>query len=117
MVEGYIHSMDKKQRRFFDDFVKVCIYTTDEAFDALLGMRKIDYKMFKRLSEHLLLIDADASFFKFHDTYPEYAKKYSEEIESELSSVTVPKMTVEEEKSMKEELYEKIRKLYGNDAV
>lgn len=109
--------MDKKQRRLFDDFVKICIYATDEAFDALLGMRRIDYKMFKRLSEYLIEIGADAGFFKLYDMYPEYAKKYSKEIESGLSGVTVPKITVEEEKRIEEELHKKIRELYGNDAV
>lgn len=73
--------------------------------------------MFKRISEYLLEMGADASFFKLHDTYPEYAKRYSDEIESEISDVTFLKITVEEEKRMRGELYEKIRKLYGNDAV
>ena len=117
MVEGYTQSMDKRQRRLFDDLVKICIYATDKEFDALLGMRRIDYNMFKRLSEHLIEIGADTSFFKLHDTYPEYARRYSNEIESELSGVIVPEITVEEEKRMRKELYEKIRKLYGNDAV
>ncbi len=116
-MDGYTQSMNKKQRRLFDDFLKICIYATDEEFDALLGMRRIDYKMFKRLSEHLIEMSADTSFFKLYDTYPEYAKRYSKEIEGELSGITVPEITVEEEKRMGEELYEKIRKLYGNDAV
>ena len=57
------------------------------------------------------------SFSKLHERYPKYAKRYGEEIENETSNITFSKMTAEEEKRMKEELYEKIRKLYGDDAV
>ena len=117
MVEKYAQGMSEKQKSLFNDFVKICVYATDEEFDALLGMRKVDYKMFKRLSEHLIEIGADASFFKLHDTYPEYAERYKEEIENEISCVTFPKMTAEEEQRMKEKLYERIRELYGDDAV
>lgn len=117
MVEKYAQNMGEKQKRLFNDFVKICIYATDEEFDALLEMRPVDYGMFKSLSEHLIEMGADTSFFKLHERYPKYAKRYGEEIENEISNITFPKMTAEEEKRMKEELYEKIRKLYGDDAV
>ena len=80
-------------------------------------MKSVDYKMFKRLSGHLIEIGADASFFKLHDTYPEYAERYKKEIENEISRATFPKMTAGEERRMEEELYKKIRKFYGDNAV
>lgn len=49
MVEKYAQDMGEKQKRLFNDFVKICIYATDEEFDALLEMRPVDYGMFKSL--------------------------------------------------------------------
>ena len=54
MVKKYAQDMGEKQKRLFNDFVKICIYATDEEFDALLEMRPVDYGMFKSLSEHLI---------------------------------------------------------------
>ena len=62
MVEKYAQNMGEKQKRLFNDFVKICIYATDEEFDALLEMRPVDYGMFKSLSEHLIEMGADTSF-------------------------------------------------------
>lgn len=50
------------QRKGFDDFVNICRYTNRREFDALLNIRPMDYKMFKRLAELLVEIDANETF-------------------------------------------------------
>ena len=97
------------QKKGFDDFVKICIYTNRKEFDALLNIRPMDYKMFKRLAELLVEIDANETFCRMFEKYSNYAEKYMAEIKEEISGVILPEFTREEEEQRRERLSKKIQ--------
>ena len=61
--------------------------------------------------------DVDPLFFRMLKEYPDFLDVYAEKIHDDVIGYELPVLTKKQKEKNKQELYERIRRKYGEDAI
>lgn len=90
---------------------------SDEEQLAIDRQQPMTQELFNSCIDKCMNFGIDELFYRLLEEYPEFVTEYAKRIEEEIQDVELPERTPEQEAASWERLCEKIRELYGENAI
>lgn len=110
--------MEKGDFSWLEKFLEAMFAFTDIELEALCGDRKMTYPIFKKCINTCIRIQDIQEFNYLLKKYPDFEKEFINDIDDDLKDMEdLPPLTKEQEKRLWEELKQKIRERFGENAI
>lgn len=107
-VEGY-KKLTEQHKELIDEFLKSIFPALEQQRNFRGYETAMTQEFFENCMERCIEKGDERSFFGLLSSYPEFAKKYAEKIESEVVKVELPLELMEQEEEQYEKLIMKIK--------
>ena len=107
-VEGY-KKLTEQHKELIDEFLKSIFPALEQQRNFRGHETAMTQEFFEKCMERCIEKGDERSFFGLLSSYPEFAKKYAEKIESEVVKVELPLELMEQEEEQYEKLIMKIK--------
>lgn len=109
--------LSAKEKRNIDELLIVIFKFSDEELAAIDEQQPMTQELYNSCLDKCMQLGTDNLFYELLNKYPQFMTEYAKTIEAEIKDVELPMKTTEEEAESWNQLCERIRKEYGDDAI